>query len=103
MYLALENEMQSTREQPEKGEDEDNMVIPREPRKWIVSRKSVRDGLRDGGIGDGTKLYKANHDSQEKRKDTDDESHLSKMLTASNENKLSRRCRERARTPERVI
>jgi hypothetical protein len=37
IYLALENQMQATREYSEKGQDDDDIVIPREPWKWIVS------------------------------------------------------------------
>ena len=80
MYPALENQMQSAREQSEKCQDENDMVIPRQPRKWIVSRKPARDGLRHSRIGDGAKLDKANHGRQEKREDTKGESHLLKCL-----------------------
>jgi hypothetical protein len=80
MFLASEDEMQSTCEESEKQQNENNVSVPRQSGKRIVSGKCTGDVLGDGGIGDGAKLDNANQTGQQNCDDTKGEAHLLKCF-----------------------
>jgi hypothetical protein len=78
MYLAAKNEVQATSEKPEKKQNEDDVVIPRQTRKWVMRGKGAGNALRDSGINDRAKLDDADHRSEQKQKNAADALHFSK-------------------------
>ena len=61
MYLTGEDEMQSTGEKRKKKQNENDVIIPRQPGKRVMLSEVSGDILCYSRIGDGAKLDDANH------------------------------------------